>query len=97
IRTLSCVTTGRKPILGKLCQPPYNVIFRATKALGIVPLDWRELGSGTMNEAVTERPTQIAFEADASQLPLSYGSDRLVLMARDPTWAHAYWDIRVPR
>ena len=26
-------------------------------------------------------------------LPASYGSDRIVLMARDPYWAFAYWEL----
>src|SRR5690349_16686749 len=30
-------------------------------------------------------------------LPKSYGTDKLVLMPRDPTWAHAYWDIADPQ
>ena len=34
--------------------------------------------------------------ADAA-LPLAYGSDTLELMVRNPTWAHAYWDMSVER
>ena len=30
-------------------------------------------------------------------MPSAYGTDWLVLMVRDPTWAHAYWDISVAR
>lgn len=36
-------------------------------------------------------------EASDDSLPLAYGTDWLVLMVRDPTWAHAYWDISVAR
>ena len=35
--------------------------------------------------------------ADDAALPLAYGSDTLELMVRDPTWAHAYWDMSVER
>ncbi len=27
------------------------------------------------------------------RLPKAYGNDRLVLMARDPSWIYAYWDV----
>lgn len=39
---------------------------------------------------VATRPAPIAPEI---QLPRSYGIDRLVLMARDPHWLYAYWEI----
>ena len=50
---------------------------------------------------LTERP-QIGAAAffmsvDDAPLPLGYGSDRLVLMVRDPTSAHAYWDLSKDR
>jgi uncharacterized protein len=38
-----------------------------------------------------------ALKADDAALPLAYGSDTLELMVRDPTWAHAYWDMSVER
>ncbi len=34
---------------------------------------------------------------DDAPLPLEYGDDRLELMVRDPTSAHAYWDLSVDR
>jgi len=34
---------------------------------------------------------------DDAPLPLAYGSDTLRLMVRDPTWAHAYWDMSIDR
>jgi hypothetical protein len=45
------------------------------------------------------RRTDIVEPDDASDAPLpnAYGTDTLVLMVRDPTWAHAYWDISVAR
>ena len=40
----------------------------------------------------------VAFpERDDAPLPRAYGSDSLELMVRDPTWAHAYWDISIDR
>ena len=45
------------------------------------------------------RRTDILEPDDANDAPLpnAYGTDTLVLMVRDPTWAHAYWDISVAR
>ena len=37
------------------------------------------------------------LKRDDAPLPLSYGSDRLELMVRDPVWAHAYWEIGIDR
>ena len=37
------------------------------------------------------------LQRDDAPLPLAYGSDRLELMVRDPTWAHAYWEIGIDR
>jgi len=34
---------------------------------------------------------------DDAPLPLAYGSDTLRLMVRDPTRAHAYWDMSIDR
>ncbi|MBC7104851.1 MAG: DUF4912 domain-containing protein, partial [Firmicutes bacterium] len=31
------------------------------------------------------------------QLPATYGTDRLVLLARDPHWLYAYWEISATR
>ena len=36
-------------------------------------------------------------DVDQTSLPASYGDNRLILMARDPTSAHAYWEINVDR
>ncbi len=32
-------------------------------------------------------------DGDLSDLPGGYGDSRIVLMARDPQWAYAYWDV----
>ena len=37
------------------------------------------------------------MSSDDAPLPLGYGSDRLELMVRDPTSAHAYWDLSSDR
>jgi hypothetical protein len=37
------------------------------------------------------------LRANDAAFPLAYGSDTLELMVRDPTWAHAYWDMSVER
>ena len=32
-------------------------------------------------------------DSELAELPLGYGDGRVVLLARDPRWLHAYWDI----
>jgi hypothetical protein len=36
-------------------------------------------------------------DVSGAPLPLAYGGDSLVLMVRDPTWSHAYWDMSIER
>ena len=57
------------------------------------------MGTITLANQSAGRRTDIVEPDDASDAPLpnAYGTDTLVLMVRDPTWAHAYWDIRVAR
>jgi hypothetical protein len=38
-------------------------------------------------------PSQPAAKPDMPVIPWNYGSDRLVLMVRDPNWMFAYWEI----
>jgi len=45
------------------------------------------------NGTTSDRGGSVFPEPDDAPLPLGYGSDRLVLMVRDPTSAHAYWDL----
>jgi hypothetical protein len=35
----------------------------------------------------------VAHEAEASHLPDAYGTNRVMLMARDPHWLYAHWDL----
>ncbi|MGQ9532010.1 MAG: DUF4912 domain-containing protein [Desulfotomaculales bacterium] len=41
------------------------------------------------------RPT--AGRPSEPQLPAAYGADRLVLLARDPHWLYAYWEVSATR
>jgi len=45
------------------------------------------------NGTTSDRGGSVFYEPDDAPLPLGYGSDRLELMVRDPTSAHAYWDL----
>ena len=47
------------------------------------------------NGTTPDRGGSVFHEPDDAPLPLAYGSDRLELMVRDPTSAHAYWDLIV--
>jgi hypothetical protein len=49
------------------------------------------------NGATSDRGGSVLRELDDAPLPLGYGSDRLELMVRDPTSAHAYWDLSSDR
>jgi len=45
------------------------------------------------NGTTSDRGGSAFQEPDDAALPLGYGSDTLELMVRDPTSAHAYWDL----
>ena len=57
------------------------------------------MDTNTLANQSASRRTDSLEPDDASDAPLTnaYGTDTLVIMARDPTWAHAYWDISVAR
>jgi uncharacterized protein len=46
----------------------------------------------TTREEIPEPPAAPAYE-DLGELPKTYGEDTLFLIARDPHWLFAYWDI----
>ncbi len=68
-----------------------------------VELDWEaseiiELQPGAWalpKDAAPDRREESAGERfrERYSLPAKYGANRLVLLARDPTWIYAYWDI----
>jgi hypothetical protein len=35
----------------------------------------------------------VSLESDTAELPESYGTERLLLVARDPHWLYAHWDL----
>lgn len=39
------------------------------------------------------RPQEKGFTQLPTELPLSYGEDKIVLQTRDPWWIHTYWEI----
>jgi hypothetical protein len=43
--------------------------------------------------AKTPPPKQVFHEENLGELPQSYGTGRLFLVARDPHWLFAYWDL----
>ena len=43
--------------------------------------------------AKTPAPKQVFHEENLGELPQSYGTGRLFLVARDPRWLFAYWDL----
>jgi len=72
--------------------------FRKDALSKEVELDWEA------SELIKHQPGAHAFpkdfrdepslgEREGYVLPTSYGKDRLVLMARDPRWLYAYWEV----
>jgi hypothetical protein len=65
------------------------------------PLDSRGGGPARVhveaNGTTSDRGGSVLHGPDDAPLPLGYGSDRLELMVRDPTSAHAYWDLSSDR
>ena len=55
---------------------------------------FREEFSAELRPEVPESPSpRLAYRPPAAGLPRSYGVDRMVLLARDPHWLYAYWEI----
>ncbi|RJQ30397.1 MAG: DUF4912 domain-containing protein [Peptococcaceae bacterium] len=78
-----------QPFLKKLQKSPREVpvqtIFRSETASELAP---------PVTISATWEP---AVGATGPELPHSYGVDRMVLLARDPYWLYAYWEITATR
>ena len=46
-----------------------------------------------MESAPARTSPDVARAVDATEIPQSYGTDRLVLLVQSPRWAYAFWDI----
>jgi len=75
-------------------KPKKNGAFQISQEpLGDAPLpDPAVHKYESTREETPEPPTAPAFE-DLGELPQSYGDDTLFLIARDPHWLFAYWDV----
>jgi hypothetical protein len=75
-------------------KPKKNGAFQISKEpLGDQPLpDPAAHKYEPARETIPTAPTAPAFE-DLGELPQSYGANTLFLIARDPHWLFAYWDI----
>ncbi len=75
-------------------KPKKNGAFQISREpLGDAPLpDPAAHKFETTREEIPAPPTAPAFE-DLGELPQSYGVPTLFLVARDPHWLFAYWDI----
>jgi ABC-type phosphate transport system substrate-binding protein len=51
------------------------------------------ISTGAVLAAKTPNLDLSGVDGDLPDLPGGYGESRIVLMARDPQWAYAYWDI----
>ncbi|HEX4084797.1 MAG TPA: DUF4912 domain-containing protein [Chthoniobacteraceae bacterium] len=75
-------------------KPKKNGAFQLSKEpLGDQPLtDPATHKYETAREHIPDAPEAPAFE-DLGELPQSYGENTLFLIARDPHWLFAYWDV----
>ena len=75
-------------------KPKKNGAFQISKEpLGDQPLpDTSAHKFETAREHIPDAPSAPAYE-NLGELPQSYGSNTLFLIARDPHWLFAYWDI----
>jgi hypothetical protein len=73
---------------------------RTAKKIGMEPLprpQFMEEFAEEFSLPVPAAPEHQAEHLPEPQLPKSYGVDRLALMARDPHWLYAYWEITATR
>lgn len=54
---------------------------------------FQEETSGELGLDLPATSSRTAYSPPEPQLPRNYGVDRMVLMARDPHWLYAYWEI----
>jgi len=67
--------------------------LRKDNLLKEVELDWEASSLIETQELAYAHPKDFPKLEGDYVLPKTYGRDRLVLMARDPRWIYAYWEI----
>ena len=86
-RTVKVESSQRRPDHGSLKERP----IRKDNLSKEVELDWEAA------ELIEVQPGAYAYPRDFRDkdyvLPDKYGKERLVLMARDPRWIYAYWEV----
>lgn len=76
-----------------LLPPIFRRRFRKSRLQNIPAPVFREEYSVELQPVVPDKPLVAADRSTVPELPRSYGIDRMVLMARDPHWLYAYWEI----
>ena len=79
---------------GKSSPPPATRIKLAVPPIlleGDAPSAPRQSGPG--ERYVIGGTESVSLESDPTELPESYGTERLLLVARDPHWLYAHWDL----
>jgi hypothetical protein len=76
--------SSSKAVGAGLAPAPFNIVPPT-----VTPVSKRN--------TVKELPAKIFQSETSIELPVSYGEERLTLMARDPWWVFAYWEIAPDR
>ena len=84
-------TTPAKRVTSKRTAPAKKLSIPPILLEGDAPSEPRLSGPGERYVFSSAEPTNIGDEA--AELPESYGTQRLLLVARDPNWLYAHWDL----
>jgi hypothetical protein len=93
---------GRRPLPGANLRKDnlskeVELDWEASEIIEFQPGAWalpKDAAPDSYEETDSEtRETKREKHAEKYSLPAKYGANRLVLLARDPSWIYAYWDI----
>ncbi len=86
--------TAKKVPAPKVVAPIARVSRRKSTVAKAPVDDSAEISAHKFDVSPTKQnPRQIFLEENLGELPDSYGTGRLFLVARDPHWLFAYWDL----
>jgi len=91
VDALIAVEAGVPPAAKKAARPEAAAVNIPTAAL-------RKEPPGGWQERVEETkyytgPVEKRWEEMPTEIPVSYGDNRIVVLVRDPWWLHAYWEV----
>lgn len=84
VKTIAASKTTKQPVRRKVAVPP--ILLE-----GDAPTAPRPSGPG--ERYVLGGAAIVSLGEESAELPESYGTQRLLLVARDPHWLYAHWDL----